>query len=115
MEEVINYLKEKAKNIDNNLGMYGMAMSDKRRAENIERLKQYLIAIEKLEKDKSETSDSGLNKHFVSGSCTDGKHRRQITEKELKLAAKEVRLERGLIEYIINKVRKMQVNSGNYR
>jgi len=51
----------------------------------------------------------------VSGSCTDGKHRRQITEKELKLAAKEVRLEWGLIEYLINKVRKMQVNSGNYR
>lgn len=55
------------------------------------------------------------NLQNVSGCCTDSKHRRQITEKELKLAAKEVKLERGLIEYLINKVRKMQVSSGNHR
>jgi len=53
--------------------------------------------------------------HGVSGCCNDGKHHRQITEKELKLAAKEIQLKHGLIEYIINKVRKMQSNSGNNR
>lgn len=56
-----------------------------------------------------------LNLHDVSGCCTDGKHHRQITEKELKLAAKEIKLKYGLIEYIINKVRHMQANSGNNR
>ena len=56
-----------------------------------------------------------LNLHDVSGCCTDGKHRRHITEKELKIAAKEVKLQYGLIDYIIKKVRKMQVNSGNNR
>ncbi len=33
---------------------------------------------------------------------------RQITEKELKIAAEQVRLQRGLIEYLIQKVRENQ-------
>lgn len=41
----------------------------------------------------------------------EGIHKRQITEKELKLAAKELRLKAGLIDHIINKVREMQSNS----
>lgn len=68
-----------------------------------------------MEEYKDEVINKNDSIHIVSGCCTDGKHRRHITEKELKLAAKEVRLERGLIEYLINKVRKMQVNSGNDR
>ena len=43
----------------------------------------------------------------------DGKHHRQITEKELKLAAKELKLKYGLMHHIINKVRDMQSKSGN--
>jgi hypothetical protein len=35
---------------------------------------------------------------------------RQITEKELKIAAKQLRLQYGLIELIINQVRKNQSN-----
>jgi len=51
----------------------------------------------------------------VSGAYTDGKHKRQITEKELKIAAKEINLQYGLIEYIIGQVRKRQEKSGNLR
>jgi hypothetical protein len=36
---------------------------------------------------------------------------RQITEKELKIACKELRLQHGLIELIINKVRENQSKS----
>ena len=39
----------------------------------------------------------------------ENKMRRQITEKELKIAAKQVRLQVGLIELLINKVRENQV------
>jgi len=40
-----------------------------------------------------------------------GKHRRQITEKGLKIAAKDIQLQVGLIEYIIERVRKNQLKS----
>lgn len=36
------------------------------------------------------------------------KHKRQITEKELKIAAKQINLQVGLIEYLIAKVRENQ-------
>jgi hypothetical protein len=38
---------------------------------------------------------------------------RQITEKELKIAAKEIKLQSGVIEYLIKQVRKNQQQS-NY-
>jgi len=62
-----------------------------------------------------QTSVSGLNKHFVNGSCTDRLHKRQITEKELKITAKEIKLQYGLIDYIIRQVRTRQEKSGNCR
>ena len=52
--------------------------------------------------------------HSISGCCTDGKHHRQITEKELKLAVKELKLQYGLINHIINKVRDMQSKSRKF-
>jgi hypothetical protein len=38
---------------------------------------------------------------------------RQITEKELKIAAKECNVQSGLIEYVINRVRENQKNNNN--
>ena len=40
-----------------------------------------------------------------------GKHTRHITEKELKIAARNINLQHGLIEYIISEVRVIQQNS----
>jgi hypothetical protein len=42
-----------------------------------------------------------------------GKHRRQITEKELRIAAKECDLQYGVIDYLIQWVRKNQAESNN--
>jgi len=64
---------------------------------------------------RAEAESRLLGLFSVSGSCSDNKHRRHITEKELKLAAKELRLQYGLITHIINKVRQMQTKSDNYR
>ena len=39
------------------------------------------------------------------------KHKRQITEKELKIAAKGIKLKRGVIEQLVNAVRENQSNN----
>lgn len=44
----------------------------------------------------------------VGGRKTFPKHPRHITEKELKLAAKHINLQRGVIEHLINAVRENQ-------
>ena len=42
-----------------------------------------------------------------------GKHRRHITEKELRIAAKECNLQYGVVDYLIQWVRKNQAKSNN--
>jgi len=76
----------------------------------IDMLDEFITDAEKLE-----AQVKNLDLHSVNGCCTDGKHKRHITEKELKISAKEIRLQNGLIDYIINYVRKRQEKSGNCR
>ena len=63
----------------------------------------------------SHEEKAALHLQNVTRSCTDGTHKRQITERELKITAKEINLQYGLIDYIITQVRKRQEQSGNYR
>jgi len=85
---------------------------------NISNQRELLIGYSKLVlKDNYEAfkqmEEQRIDEYLVNYNYNNGKHHRQITEKELKFAAKELKLKYGLITHIINKVRNMQSKSGN--